>query len=72
MALYFAYQQIYTFFKSYLLKTCGKKRSSLLVDLSNFNKALNKNSSNCKNQKTTSIQFKTGKKYFLETFGHRN
>ena len=55
------------------------KKSSLLVDICNFsktkglsgNQALNKNSSNGKKQKTQSFQFRTEKKFFLETFGHR-
>ena len=55
------------------------KKSSSLVDISNFsktkglsgNQALNKNSCNSKKQKTMSIQFRTEKNNFLETFGHR-
>ena len=51
----------------------------MLVDISNFSKTKglsgnqdsNKNSGNGKKQKTTSIQFGTEKKIFLEKFGHR-
>ena len=50
------------------------KKSSLLVDISNFrkteglrgNQALNKNSSNDKKQSTTSIQFRIKKKNFRD------
>ena len=78
MTLDFAYQQIYTIFSSGIQQAhAGQKRSSL-VDISNLNKTkglsgnqvLNKNSSNDKKQKTTSVQSRT-KNIFLETFGQR-
>ena len=61
------------------MKHMQGKKSSLLVDISNFrktnglsgNQALNKNSSDGKKQNTTLIQFRIKKKIFLEMFGHR-
>ena len=54
------------------MKHMQGKKSSLLVDISNFrktnglsgNQALNKNSSNGKKQNTTLTQFRIKKKFF--------
>ena len=68
MALDFVYQGIYTFFFLVtLIKDMQCKKSSSLVDISNFsktkclsgNQALDENSSNAKKQKTMSSQFRT-------------
>ena len=73
MATYFVYQRIYAIFLVAFIKHMQYKKSSLLVDISNFsktkglreNQALNKNSSNDKEQKKTSIQLRNEKKNFF-------
>ena len=66
------------FFLVAFIKYMQYKKNSSLVDIINFsklvlsvNQVLNKNSSNDDKQKKTSIQFRTKKLIFLETFGNR-
>ena len=67
------------FFLVAFIKHMQYKKIRSLVEINNFrktkdlsgNQALNKNSSNRKRQKTTSIQFRAEKNYFPEMFGYR-